>query len=67
MLSAPSLYNSYAGSGFPALSDAIFNAIDNFKDASLWNEVKQQLSIVIYAINSAAIVLDEPVSFERDF
>ena len=67
MLSAPSLYNSYAGSGFPALSDAIFNAIGNFKDASLWNEVKQQLSIVIYAINSAAIVLDEPVSFERDF
>ena len=67
MLSAPSLYNSYAGSGFPALSDSIFNAIGNYKDPSLWNEVKKQLSIVIYVINSASSVLDEPVSFEREF
>jgi hypothetical protein len=64
MLSAPSLYNSYAGSGFPALSDAIFNAI---KDPSLWSEVKKQLSIVIYVINSASSVLDEPISFKREF
>ena len=66
MLSAPSLYDSYAGSGFPALSDSIFNAFGT-DDVKLWNEVKKQLSIVIYVINSASSVLDEPASFKRDF
>jgi hypothetical protein len=67
MLSAPSLYDQYAGDGFPALSDAIYNALQNNKSSDLWNEVKKQLSISIYVINSATSVLDEPVSFEREF
>ena len=67
MLSAPSLYDQYAGDGFPALSDAIYNALQNNNDPTLWNEVKNQLSIVIYVINSATSILDEPVSFEREF
>lgn len=68
MLSAPSIYNSYGGDGFPALSDAIFNAIggQNSENASkYWDEVKKQLSIVIYVIQSATYILDEPTRFER--
>jgi hypothetical protein len=66
MLSAPSLINTYGGDGFPALSDAIFNA-NNFKDTAKWNEVKRQLAIVIYVINSASSILDEPFKFDREF
>lgn len=69
MLSAPSIYNSYGGDGFPALSDAIFDAIGkkNSKNApKYWDDVKKQLSIVIYVIQSASYILDEPIRFERN-
>jgi hypothetical protein len=65
MLSAPSLYNQYGGDGFPALSDSIYNAKQDSTNAELWEIVKKQLSIVIYAIQSGTSVLNEPTNFER--
>ena len=66
MLSAPSLYDTYAGDGFPAFSDSIFNTLENANEI-IWKEVRRQLSILIYVINSASSVLDDPISFEREF
>lgn len=70
MIQAPSIFNVYGGSGFPALSDAIYLALENTNSTNrgnYWNEVRKQLSIVIYVIQSASYILDEPASFEREF
>jgi Transferrin receptor-like dimerisation domain len=66
MILAPSIYDSYGGEGFPALSDALFRAIEEESDEN-WIEVRKQLSIAIYVVNSASYVLDEPLRFEREF
>ena len=68
MLSAPSLYNQYGGDGFPALSDSIFNAVSATSGTDvkpLWEEVKKQLSIVIYVIQSGSSILNAPNNFDR--
>jgi hypothetical protein len=68
MLSAPSLYNQYGGDGFPALSDSIYNAISAPSGSDvkpLWEEVKKQLSIVIYVIQSGSSILNAPNNFDR--
>jgi len=66
MLSAPSLINQYGGDGFPALSDAAFEAVQNPTEEN-WDKVKFELSVVIYVIHSASSILNEPINFNRSF
>ncbi len=63
VISAPSLYDQYASDGFPALTDAIYNSMRNNEENL--DEIRKQISILIYAINSACTILDIPDSFER--
>jgi hypothetical protein len=65
MVFAPSLSNSYGGSTFPGISDAIFNLKKNETSFELREQIKLQLSIVTFAIQSACSVLKEPYDFQR--
>lgn len=47
---APSKYNNYASSQFPAISDTLHEA----KISGDWDELKKQLSITAYLINNVA-------------
>lgn len=64
LISAPSINNQYGGDSFPALSDASFNAVNNsiFEN---WEQVKFELSLVIYVINSAINILADPSDFSQ--
>lgn len=68
-LSAPSPDNKYVSTIFPFVANAIDNLASNKNQSlhnSLLDQVKFQLSILIYSINSATAVLKEPVDFSRD-
>lgn len=47
---APSSTDTYAGSAFPGVSDAIADA----KDTAEWNEVEKQITLAVWKIKSAA-------------
>ncbi|XP_052472501.1 glutamate carboxypeptidase 2-like isoform X2 [Carassius gibelio] len=54
---APSSHNKYAGESFPGIYDALFdieNAVDQQK---AWDEVKRQISIAAFTVNTAAETL----------
>lgn len=53
MIYAPSMYDSYAGTSFPGIVDAIYEA----KKSGDWNPVKKQISLVVYYIRSATKLL----------
>lgn len=67
VLFAPSAHDSYASSAFPGLVDSLFR-IETVEDdaaekAERWDEVKKQLSIVSFFVNSAAASLSSPTKF----
>uniref|UniRef100_F7BEM7 glutamate carboxypeptidase II n=1 Tax=Ciona intestinalis TaxID=7719 RepID=F7BEM7_CIOIN len=47
---APSSHNAYRASGFPGVTDAIYNVLNN---SGSWEDVKQQLSVLTLKILSA--------------
>ena len=51
---------------FPALKDSIEAAIGD-KDSieKKWNEVKKQISILIYSLNAAKSAISEPENFRK--
>lgn len=53
MIYAPSAHDSYAGDSFPGIVDALYEAEVNGD----WNQVKKQVSLVVYYIRSAANLL----------
>ncbi|XP_072528216.1 N-acetylated-alpha-linked acidic dipeptidase 2 [Salminus brasiliensis] len=54
---APSSNNKYAGESFPGVYDALFD-IENAADPhTAWDEVKRQISIAAFTVNSAAATL----------
>ena len=57
LISAPSKFNSYAGSAFPGLGNLLFD-IENVADqAERWEEVRRHLATLIFTIRSAASTL----------
>ena len=56
VLFAPSSKNIYASDKFSGLADTLFN-IDTNPDVNKWENVKQQLAAVTFAVQSAASVL----------
>ena len=65
MIYAPSISNSYGSYAFPALADAIYNYRRSDSSEQLIEEIKLQLSIIIYAIQSATLLIKEPFDFTR--
>ena len=61
---APSAHDSYAGSSFPGLIDALFDIEKATTDrAERWDLVHQQLAINTYFIEAATNVLKQPTQF----
>ena len=50
---APSKYNTYGSTTFPAISDALYEA----NETRDWNQVKKQISITAYLIQNVADTL----------
>jgi hypothetical protein len=65
MIFAPSLSNSYGGMQFPSITDAIYNLKKNETSLELKEKLKQELSIVTFAIQSASSILKKPYDFKR--
>jgi len=60
---APSLYNSYAGSTFPGLSDLMHDIDQHPQPDTQWEEVRRHLATIIYCFQSAASVLKPVATF----
>ncbi|XP_078515472.1 putative N-acetylated-alpha-linked acidic dipeptidase [Lissotriton helveticus] len=54
---APSQHNSYAASSFPGLAAALFDIENDVQQTVRWDQVKKQISIIIFTIQSAASTL----------
>ncbi|XP_013387509.1 putative N-acetylated-alpha-linked acidic dipeptidase [Lingula anatina] len=56
---APSSKNTYASSGFPGLTDALFDIESKAPDEQMkqWRLVRRQMAVAIFTINSAASTL----------
>ncbi len=59
MLFAPSSFNSYGSSGFPGVSDTIFEATQSGKEED-WNKVRRQIDIVRNHLRYATMIMNEP-------
>lgn len=63
---APSILNKYTSEVFPSLADLIIeNSRTNNYSSGLNDEIKFELSIIIYALQSASAVLKDPIDFIR--
>jgi hypothetical protein len=65
MIFSPSIFNSYGSDFFPSLDDAFYNYRKNPNSLDLKEEIKFQLSVVTFTINSASSILKEPIDFSR--
>lgn len=65
MLYAPSTFNKYGAYSFPTLVESIRFYQKNKTSIALIEEIKYQMSIVIYTIRSAISILKEPTDFDR--
>ena len=64
MIFAPSLSDSYGGDSFPSLTDAIYN-YNKAPSPSNVEKIREALAIIIYTINSASYLLNEPADFKQ--
>jgi hypothetical protein len=64
MVFSPSVYNTYGGNSFTAISDAILT-YEMKQETKLIEEIKEFISIVIHSINAASSVLRDPLDFKR--
>lgn len=55
---APSKYDSYSDNDFPGIVDTMFE-IESNKAVDKWDQLKQQVSIATFTIQSAANTLDD--------
>lgn len=65
MIFSPSILNKYTSKVFPSLTDLINEKKYMSDKGDLIEKVKYELSIIIYAIQSACLILKEPNDFER--
>ncbi|CAG2195783.1 NAALAD [Mytilus edulis] len=63
VLFAESSVNSYAGSSFPGLVDALFEIEKDPNQTQRWNVVKKHYSVILFTIESAASTLREVTKF----
>ncbi|CAC5360684.1 NAALAD [Mytilus coruscus] len=63
VLFAESSVNSYAGSSFPGLVDALFEIEKDPNQTQRWNVVKKHFSVILFTIESAASTLREVTKF----
>uniref|UniRef100_A0A672MNW9 Aminopeptidase NAALADL1 n=1 Tax=Sinocyclocheilus grahami TaxID=75366 RepID=A0A672MNW9_SINGR len=59
---APSSHNKYAGESFPGIYDALFDIENAVDPQKAWDEVKRQISIAAFTVNTAAETLKPVVS-----
>uniref|UniRef100_A0A673I0E3 Aminopeptidase NAALADL1 n=1 Tax=Sinocyclocheilus rhinocerous TaxID=307959 RepID=A0A673I0E3_9TELE len=59
---APSSHNKYAGESFPGIYDALFDIENAVDPQEAWDEVKRQISIAAFTVNTAAETLKPVVS-----
>uniref|UniRef100_A0A671MHX9 Glutamate carboxypeptidase 2-like n=1 Tax=Sinocyclocheilus anshuiensis TaxID=1608454 RepID=A0A671MHX9_9TELE len=59
---APSSHNKYAGESFPGIYDALFDIENAVDPQKAWDEVKRQISIAAFTVNTAAETLRPVVS-----
>lgn len=65
MIFSPSIFNNYGSDFFPSISDAFYNWKKNTALSESIEEIKLQLSIVTFAIQSASSILKESEDFSR--
>lgn len=65
LFSAPSEFNSYAGSIFPSLTDALYRINESPEPVARWDLVKKYMSIITYTIKSAAASLRPVTEFSQ--
>ncbi|XP_048348997.1 N-acetylated-alpha-linked acidic dipeptidase 2-like isoform X1 [Sphaerodactylus townsendi] len=58
---APSSHNKYAGVSFPGIFDAMFDISSKKDQRNAWQEVKRQISIAVFTVESAAGTLTAAV------
>ncbi|XP_030854988.1 N-acetylated-alpha-linked acidic dipeptidase 2-like [Strongylocentrotus purpuratus] len=59
LIFAPSSVDSYAGDEFPAVVDALYLIDDDPDQETRWNNVRKQLAILTFTIQSAASTLND--------
>ncbi|XP_063958834.1 putative N-acetylated-alpha-linked acidic dipeptidase isoform X1 [Lytechinus pictus] len=59
LIFAPSSIDSYAGSEFPAVVDALYRIDDDPDQQARWDNVRKQLAILTFTIQSAASTLSD--------
>ena len=62
-LSAPSKFDSYSGSIFPSLTDALYEVSEQTESPKDWTAVKKAFSILTYYVISATSTLQPPIEF----
>ncbi|KAG8453048.1 hypothetical protein GDO86_004746 [Hymenochirus boettgeri] len=56
---APSSHNKYAGESFPGIYDSLFDIENKEDQPKAWEDVKKQISVAVFTIQSAADTLLE--------
>ncbi|XP_073518154.1 putative N-acetylated-alpha-linked acidic dipeptidase [Phyllobates terribilis] len=56
---APSSHNKYMGESFPGIYDALFDIENKSDQRSAWEEVKRQISIAAFTVQSAGQTLED--------
>eukprot|EP00057_Strongylocentrotus_purpuratus_P011959 XP_011666433.1 PREDICTED: putative N-acetylated-alpha-linked acidic dipeptidase [Strongylocentrotus purpuratus] len=56
---APSSVDTYSGAEFPAVIDALYLIDDDPDQETRWNNVRKQLAILTFTIQSAASTLND--------
>eukprot|EP00057_Strongylocentrotus_purpuratus_P011970 XP_011666444.1 PREDICTED: N-acetylated-alpha-linked acidic dipeptidase 2 [Strongylocentrotus purpuratus] len=59
LIFAPSSVDSYAGDEFPGVVDALYQIDDDPDQETRWNNVRKQLAILTFTIQSAASTLND--------
>lgn len=65
MIFAPSVADSYDTDSFPPITDTIKQYRKSDRSSELLKEIKLQISIVTYAIQSATLLIKDPLDFTR--
>ena len=64
VLLAPSTFDSYSGSVFPAITDSLYR-IETNPDPEKWEKVRKNMSIVTYMLHTAAATLRKSSEFAK--
>lgn len=67
LLFAESIVNSYAGSGFPGLADALEEIKQGHDVDHNWEILKQHYAVLLFTIQSAASTLKDVTDFMYNY